>query len=109
METEASKLDADVERVKDLTKKVSELLAGAGREVQAMVLTDAIAMWIAGHFGPEEDVLAFRLHAMERFMKQIWRLIPVNAALMKEAMTESEKAEYAAAMAFVQSAKARKH
>lgn len=112
METEAeSDREAELDRVKELSMKLCEVLSGNPRHIQAMVLTDAVALWIASHFGPEEDLEEFRKETVEMFIRQIWRLIPINADLLKSAMSADDKKEFASMMELVQAAKAgaRKH
>lgn len=109
MEAETdSERAAQVEQVKALTKAVHSVLHAQGREVQAMVLVDCVALWIAAHFGPEEEVQGFRKEMMAMFMKGIWMMIPVNERILRESMTDADKAEMAVQMEFLATGK-RKH
>lgn len=101
------KIKANADVFKELSVAVHQVLHEKPREMQALVLADCIAMWIAAHFGPEEQIEDFRKNMLLMFMKSIITLIPINEQMFRETMSDEDMAEMKAAVEFAEGGKKR--
>jgi hypothetical protein len=70
----------DVQRIVD---RVRPILAHANPVIQSAVLADLLAIWIAGHQGPDGLVDQMRGHLLDDHVKLVRDLIPTNDAIIK--------------------------
>ena len=66
--------------IEALSAQIGRLLAGKGSTVQAAVLADLTATWLAGHrttSGPDATA-AFRREIWEHHANAIWRLVALD-------------------------------
>lgn len=61
-----------------LVKIISPFLAGRGPEVQSAVIADLLAMFLAGHVGPDANLA--RAAALRGILRLVRQLIPVDEA-----------------------------
>ncbi len=77
-----SEMRETTREVFELGKAVSEKLAGNRPEIVMMVLADMVALWLAGHLGPEPDLTEFRKETLAKFVAAVERLIPINERML---------------------------
>jgi hypothetical protein len=70
--------------IETLTDEIKPVLAGHPASVQGAVLADLLAIWLAGHVIPSDDVetAKFREDLLQSHLAIVRKLIPVNAELI---------------------------
>jgi hypothetical protein len=69
------------EHVMDLVKRIRPILAGEGADVQGAVLADLLAMWLAGHVGPPDEIMALRSRVLITHIEGVCSLVPAARRL----------------------------
>lgn len=70
--------------MKDVSNQIKPILAGHPPEIQAAVLADLMAMWLAGHQGPPDEIEEFRNKILDAHITLIRRLVPINEKMILE-------------------------
>jgi uncharacterized membrane protein YvbJ len=70
----------------ELTQKIRTMLAGKPPEMQAAILADLLAMWLAGHVDAsgDEQTDGYRELVLQVHVEAVRALIPVNYKLFVE-------------------------
>jgi hypothetical protein len=76
-------------------EKIRPLLAGHDPKIQGAVLTDLVAIFLAGHFargGDPEQTRKLREALLTIHVETVWELIPANEEIiLKQAMNTKGK------------------
>jgi hypothetical protein len=76
--------NADPRLVEMIVSTISPVLRGFAPEIQGAVLADLLALWLAGHMGPDAEALRDEL--LEEHIKTVRELIPINEKIVLERM-----------------------
>lgn len=76
--------DAAAHEVVALVDQIRPILHGRGEMIQGAVLADLLAMWLAGHVGPDAEALRAELLAMH--IDAVRKLIPVNEVMLLQSL-----------------------
>jgi hypothetical protein len=84
--TAAADADAAARKVPGLVDRIGTLLHGQGQMAQGAALADLLAMWLAGHFVPDDPVATTRLRAelLDMHVRLVRDLIRPSAQAIAE-------------------------
>ena len=74
--------DDETNIVLQIVDRIRPLLAGHPPDIQSAVLADLLAMWLAGHQGPDGIIDKAREDLLAAHIELVRNLIPVNEAAM---------------------------
>lgn len=76
--------------VEIVVSTIAPLLCGLPAEIQAAVLADLFAIWLAGHQGKKPEIDEFRERAIQDWCGTVRDLVPVNEQIIAGRMAQTE-------------------
>lgn len=84
--------EEQLKKAPEIAERIYPMLAGLHPTVQGAIVTDLVAMWIAGHVveGDPKDTDRLRKFLMEQHIKLVVQLIKPNAEAIGADLLEAE-------------------
>lgn len=82
--------ELNTQRLRALTHKLMSALLEEDRPMQALAMCDTIALWLAAHIGPKEEIDQFREGLIEMFVRCIKALVPINEKIIRDRAQQDE-------------------